>query len=104
MTNGDAQERVVVMELSQVEIREQIIRVEGRMDVLDAKMEGIEKRMDGLDKRMDGFETRMDRLETKMDRLEAKMHRLEAKMDRMFYFMAGLTIINVGALVAALAN
>ena len=90
MTNGDAQERVAVMEVSQVELREQIIRVEGRMDVLETKMEGIEKRM--------------DHLATRMDRLEARMDRLEAKMDRLMYFMIGVTVVNVGALIAALAG
>ena len=104
MTNGDAQERVVVMEVSQVELREQIIRVEGRMDVLEAKMEGIDKRMDLLDKRMDQFDKRMDRFEARMDCLEAKM-------DRLLYFIVGVTVVNVGAMaagfwavLAALAN
>ena len=42
MTNGDAQERVV-MEVSQVELREQIIHVEGRMDVLETKMDALDR-------------------------------------------------------------
>ena len=83
MTNGDAQERMVVVEVSQVELREQIIRVEGRMDVL---------------------ETRMDSLETRMDRLEARMGRLEAKIDRLLYGMVAITIANVGAIVAVIAT
>ena len=83
MTNGDAQERVVVMEVSQVELREQIIRVEGRMDVLETKIDSLEKDMEDLGKRIG---------------------RLEAKMDRLLYFMVGITVVNVGALIAALAT
>ena len=67
------------MEVSQVELREQIIRLEGGMDVLNTRMDSLEKRMDGFDKRMD---------------------RLEAKMDRLFYFLVGFTVINVGAVAA----
>ena len=97
MTNGDAQERVVVMELSQVEIREQIIRLEGRIDVIEAKVDGIGERVDDVVKRMDRLETRMDRL--------------EAKMDRLLYFLIAFTFVNVGtmaagfwAVVSALSN
>ena len=78
------------MEVSQVELREQIIRLEGGMDVLNTRMDSLEKRMDGFDKRMDRFEERMDRL--------------EAKVDRLLYFMAGIMVVNVGAIIAALAT
>lgn len=90
MTNGDAQERVVVMEVSQVELREQIIRLEGRMDVLDTKVDNIQDDVKELKERMD---------------------RLEGKMDKLTYFLIGFTVINVGAVaagfwavVAALSN
>ena len=104
MTNGDAQERTAVMEVSQVEMREEIIRLHGRINVIDAKMDAIDKRMDDFHKRIDDFHQRMDRFEARMDRLEAKM-------DRLLYFMVGLTVINVctvaagfWAVTAAIAN
>lgn len=101
MTNGDAQERTVVMEVSQVELREQIIRVEGRMDVLEAKIDSLNERMN---ERMDGFEKRMDGFEKRMDRLETRMDRLEAKMDRLLYAMVAITIANAGTIVAVIAT
>ena len=49
MSNDNQQERITVMDISQVELREQIIRLEGRMDVLEANIENISKRLDRLE-------------------------------------------------------
>ena len=46
---NDNQQNITVMDISQVELREQIIRLEGRMDNFETRMENLEKRMDRLE-------------------------------------------------------
>jgi len=51
------------------DVKDGIVRLEGRMDNLESRMETIEGRMEHLEKRVDSLETRMDNLETKVDNM-----------------------------------
>ena len=97
MTNGDNQERRVVMEVSQVEMREEIIRVQGRMDVL-------ETRMDALESKVDDLSARMDRLEANQLSMMQMIQQQNDRIDRVFYaiigFGAGIIITLAGGIVA----
>ena len=54
--------------------KDDIARLESRMDCLEEHMDRLEEHMDRLEEHMDRLEERMDRLEERMDRLENYVH------------------------------
>jgi uncharacterized coiled-coil protein SlyX len=111
-------------------MEERVASLEGRMhaqerridDVRDAIV-GLGKRIDSLEGRMDarfvGLEQRMTSLEGRMDArfvgLEQRMTSLEGRMDtrfatleqegrRQFYWLAGIQVTTLAAMLAAMAG
>ncbi len=70
-------------DLKNLATKDDIARLEERMDRLEERMDRLEDRMDKLEDRMDRLEDRMDKLEDRMDKLEDRMDRLEDRMDKL---------------------
>ena len=62
------------------DIREEIGRVNGRLDGIEKRMTGLETRMTRMEGRMTGIETRMTRMETRMTGIENRMTGIENRM------------------------
>lgn len=62
------------------ELKEQVGRLEPRMERLETQVERLETRMERLETRVEHLETKMDRLETRVEHLEARVGNLEEQM------------------------
>jgi archaellum component FlaC len=56
--------------------RQDVNRLDRRMDKFDQRMDKFDQRMDKFDQRMDKFDQRMDKFDQRMDSLENRVERV----------------------------
>ncbi|OGZ43928.1 MAG: hypothetical protein A3J55_00655 [Candidatus Ryanbacteria bacterium RIFCSPHIGHO2_02_FULL_45_17b] len=70
--------RMIAKGFENTATKDDIKRLDGRMDTLDDRMDTLDGRMDHFEERMDRFEERMDRFDGRMDHMDARLGRIEA--------------------------
>jgi chromosome segregation ATPase len=67
------------------ELKEDIRRVDQRLDGLDQRLDGVDQRLDGVDQRLDGVDQRLDGIDRRLggmeQRLGGRIDGLEQKID-----------------------
>ena len=93
------------------EIKSQLDRQDGKIDVLVVEVAevktgqvGLDARLGGIEARQDGMEARMGRLEDKVDRLEDKLDRLSDKLDKLNAYAFRILIAVIVGLILLLAR
>lgn len=114
-------ERLAALESERIHLatRAEVIRVEGKVDVLNARFDGVDARLNGMDARLDGIDTRLNGIDTRLNRIDARLDgmdtrlgRLEGKMDvqiavnekseKMMRWVLGLIVTLLVVVVASL--
>ncbi|MDW3217076.1 MAG: hypothetical protein R8F63_00575 [Acidimicrobiales bacterium] len=69
------------MHWDELATKDDIARLDGRIDGLSERVDGLSERVDGLSERVDGLSVRMDTLGERMDTFSERMDTLGERMD-----------------------
>ena len=82
LANRELRREILVARAKETATKDDIDRLEKRMNEQGNALNGLRGRMDKLEGRMDRLEERMNRFEERMDRFEGRLSRLEERVVR----------------------
>ena len=89
------EERLSLVEVKMQEIGTTLVRMEGILGSLHQMVLGLDQRVERLDQRI-------DRLEQRVDTVEQGVDKLDARVEKQFFWVAGIQMTTLIAMIAGL--
>jgi chromosome segregation ATPase len=77
MVKGLTEDAVKRLASLKTEIEQRFVRVDTRLDAMDAHLDQMDIRLDRVETRLDQMDIRLDQMETWLDRVDTSLNRME---------------------------